>query len=119
MKRARLNTRKLLVASAGVATINYVLAAGCGGNTKDNDNGGPVANLVAPPGQIYPGTGGSFNPGPVANLVAPPPPQGGTGGSFNPGPVANLMAPPPPVRDAAVPDAAPDATAADAALDAG
>jgi hypothetical protein len=63
--------RKLLVASVGVATMNYVLA-GCDGMTSTS------ANLVAGP------IGGSFN-------------QAGTGGSVNlaGATVANLMAPPP------------------------
>lgn len=112
MKRARLNTRKLLVASAGVATLNYAMASGCGGTST-------VANLVVAPAAGAGGTGGG-SPGTVANLVAPPPPMGGTGGgTFNPGPVANLVAPPPPVVDAAVPDAAQLDAASDAALDAG
>jgi hypothetical protein len=118
MKRARLNPRKLLVASAGVATLNYAMAAGCGGQGVDN-----VANLMAPPAGGNGGMGGT-GLGSVANLVAPPPPMGGTGGgTFNPGPVANLVAPPPPIMDASVPGsdaAAPDAAATDAAvLDAG
>ena len=76
MKRPRLNPRKLLVASVGVATVNYALAAGCGGNKGPNIS--VVANLMpGPPGFELdpgtPGTGGSF-PGTVANLVAPPPP---------------------------------------------
>jgi hypothetical protein len=79
MKRPRLNPRKLLVASAGVATINYALAAGCSGKKGSEVF---VANLVAsPPGFSVDddtlGTGGSSPgafPGTVANLVAPPPP---------------------------------------------
>jgi hypothetical protein len=75
MKRRRLNPRKLLVASAGVATMNYALAAGCSSKRGSEVF---VANLVAsPPGFAVddgtPGNGGSF-PGTVANLVAPPPP---------------------------------------------
>jgi hypothetical protein len=99
MKRPRLNPRKLLVASAGVATINYALAAGCSGKPGSV---AVVANLVAsPPGFAVDedtlGNGGASPgafPGTVANLVAPPPP----------------VSPPPPVfvpRDAGVKDASP------------
>lgn len=87
MKRTKLNPRKVLIASAGIATINYISTTACGGR------GESVANLVAPPQggtggaqMMGGGTGGSPY---VANLVAPP--QGGTGGSL----VANLVAPPP------------------------
>lgn len=101
MKRPRLNPRKLLVASAGVATINYALAAGCGSAKKTQIS--VIANLMpGPPEVVYPlGDGGTI-PGTVANLVAPPPP-------VSPGPV--LFEP----RDAGLKDAAPgDAPDADA-----
>jgi hypothetical protein len=85
MKRRRLNPRKLLVASAGVATINYALAAGCSSKRGSEVF---VANLVAaPPGVAVDdgtlGNGGSF-PGTVANLVAPPPPVSPSPASFEP-----------------------------------
>jgi hypothetical protein len=117
MKRTKWNPRKVLVASVGVASVNYALAAGC------SESGPSVANVLPPP--IESGAGGAS----VANLVAPPP-----GGTFNPpddgrggyagASVANLVAPPPGgsfnVPDASpppdAPDAAPDA-AADAAVD--
>ena len=65
MKRALLG-KKLLVATAGLATLVY---SGC---KKDP----PVGNLVAPPPTEIP----------VGNLVAPPPTEP---------PVGNLMAPVP------------------------
>ena len=70
----KLLPRKLLVASIGVATINYVATA-CGGTTTASTfkDGGP--DVVEPP------TSG--------NLPAPPPPTS-----------ANLPAPPPPPTDA-------------------
>lgn len=80
-RRNRWNPRKLLVASAGVATVNYALATGCEGNGQSISS---VANLMPAPG-----AGGSLVT--VANLVAPPggpnvapvplPGTGGTGGS--------------------------------------
>jgi hypothetical protein len=110
MKRNRWNPRKVLIASAGLASVNYAVAAGCNGNEP------LVANLVAcPPAQCPPsGTGGAS----VANLVAPPP--GGNGsGAFGGASVANLVAPPPPVKNMP-PDVAdiPDADILDAAPDA-
>lgn len=79
MKRPRLNPRKLLVASAGVATINYALAAGC--SDKKGREYYVVANLVpGPPGfAVDDDTLGNSGSSPVstptvANLVAPPPP---------------------------------------------
>lgn len=96
MKRNRWNPRKVLVASAGVATVNYALAAGCG--TRE-EMMSVVANLMPAPG----GFGGSYPM--VANLVAPPPeppidvpPVGGS-------------------RDAG--QGPPDASAADAATEGG
>jgi hypothetical protein len=108
MKRARLNPRKLLVATAGLATVNYALASGCGGAASEG--GAVIANLLPGPPPVS-GTGGTRGTGfeGVANLMAPPPYQGT---------VANLVAPPPPVvvppAPVDVPDASPDA-AADAA----
>jgi hypothetical protein len=108
MKRTKWNPRKVLIASAGVASVNYALAAGC------HDGAGTVANLVACPASQCPeggGTGGAS----VANLVAPPAGGnffGGNGGISGDGgaTVANLVAPPPGgtpnVPDA--PDASPD-----------
>ena len=100
MKRPRLNPRKLLVASAGVATINYALAAGCSG--KKGSEYYVIANLMPGPPDccVDDGTGGSF-PGTVANLVAPPPPVS-----------------PPPVRFEPR-DAGKDAAPGDADADAG
>ncbi len=83
-KRLRFNPRKVLVASAGVASISYLSTTGCATDPL-------VANLVASPGGFGGSYGGSSpNPGPggsggfggsslIANLVAPPP--GGGGGS--------------------------------------
>ncbi len=105
MKRARLNPRKLLVATAGLATVNYALAAGCGGATSGGD--ALVANLLPGPPDVS-GTGGTRGTGyeGVANLMAPPPP-------VNQGPVANLVAPPPrvvvPPAPVDIPDASSDA----------
>ncbi|MET0411842.1 MAG: hypothetical protein ABW217_11135 [Polyangiaceae bacterium] len=80
MKRAKINPRKLLIASIGVATIDYITA--CSGRAEDVVV--VVANLMPPPYEM--GVGGN---GTVANLVAPPP---GVAGAT----VANLVAPPPP-----------------------
>jgi len=62
VKRNRWNPRKVLVASAGVATVNYVLAVGCDDSLGKMST---IANLMPAPG----GFGGAT----VANLVAPPP----------------------------------------------
>jgi hypothetical protein len=115
MKRAKINPRKLLIASVGIATIDYIAA--CSGRASDEIT--VVANLMPPPYEM--GVGGN---GTVANLVAPPP---GVAGST----VANLVAPPPGVggsgnvfipRDAG-PDAAPNgpdaSDSSDASIDAG
>jgi hypothetical protein len=116
MKRAKLNPRKLLIASIGVATVDYLVA--CNGLTS-------VANLMAPPdGDGY---GGSVT---IANLMPAPPAQGGYGGNATvanlmPAPpgVANLVAPPPyvdPRQDAGRdPVDAADEVDAGRALDAG
>ncbi len=113
MKRAKLNPRKLLIASLGVATIDYI--AGCSGLAEDGIIT-TIANLMPPPYEM--GVGGTST---VANLVAPPP---GAAGST----VANLVAPPPgvggtgnvfPPRDAGS-DADTDAgESSDASVDAG
>jgi hypothetical protein len=112
MKRQRLNPRKLLIASAGVATVNYVFAAGCGGkeapgyefvaNLMPPAVGGSLGGFGGPPS--FGGTGGVYQGG-VANLVAPPPL-----------PSPSPMPPPANSSDADVPDAA---GADDAGLDAG
>jgi hypothetical protein len=104
MKRPRLNPRKLLIASAGVATVNYALAAGCSDGKRGQFS--VIANLMPGPPEccVDVGTGGSFPgtvPGTVANLVAPPPPVSPSPVSFEP-------------RDAAVQDAAPGDADADA-----
>ena len=65
VKRNRWNPRKLLVASAGVATVNYALATGCDSSMEKKMS--VIANLMPAPG----GFGGSHAT--VANLVGPPP----------------------------------------------
>ena len=103
VKRNRWNPRKVLVASAGVATVNYALATGC-----DSGMGkmSVIANLMPAPG----GFGGSYAT--VANLVAPPPeppieiPSVGGASSRDAGQGPS---------DASLPDAAADDAAADAA----
>jgi hypothetical protein len=123
MKRTKWNPRKVLIASAGVASVNYALAAGCGGQSDT------VANLVAcPPSQCPEGGGnGGFSGASVANLVAPPGGSffGGNGGNggYSGASVANLVAPPPGgtpnLPDASTPDPdAPDASPDDAGPDA-
>jgi hypothetical protein len=102
MKRMKWNPRKVLIASAGVASVNYAVAAGChdGGASlpcrssqcsSGGVGGASVANLVAP----FPVGDGGFSGATVANLVGPPP--GGT---------PNL--PDASVPDASAPDASPD-----------
>jgi hypothetical protein len=66
----KIGPRKILIASVGVATINYVAAA-CGGSTTTGD---PTKDA---------GTGEVVVPPTSANLPAPPPTS------------ANLPAPPP------------------------
>jgi hypothetical protein len=85
MKRTKFNPRKLLIASAGVATVNYAAAIGCNGLAGSDIS--TVANLMPSPGG---GTGGTYT---IANLVAPPPGGMPYGGAAS---VANLMPPPPP-----------------------
>jgi hypothetical protein len=116
MKRTKWNPRKVLIASAGVASVNYAVAAGCGGNT------GTVANLLPCPEPQCSSAG--YGGASVANLVAPPGGSGGDGG-YSGASVANLVAPPPggtpnvpDLPDASAPDASPDdAGARDAAAD--
>lgn len=71
----KLVARKLLVAAVGVATVNYVAAAACGGETSSTSSSSS-------------GSSGSSGPPPTSgNLPAPdaePPPTSG-----------NLPAPPP------------------------
>src|SRR5687768_4701688 len=98
MKRTKWNPRKVLIASAGVASVNYAVAAGC------NDGRGLVANLVVCPAEQC-GDVGGYGGASVANLVAPPPAAGsgnffgGNGGvsgngGFAGATVANLMTSP-------------------------
>jgi len=83
--------RKLLIASVGVATINYVAACGGESHTSGGQGGEAHAgtggltsgNLVPPPPA---GAGGALTSG---NLV--PPPVAGTGGALTSG---NLVPPP-------------------------
>jgi hypothetical protein len=86
MKRRKFNPRKLLIASAGVATVNYAAAIGCNGLAGSEIS--TVANLMPSPGG-----GGNAGVYTVANLVAPPPDGMPYGGNAS---VANLMPPPPP-----------------------
>lgn len=90
MSVRRTNPRKLLIASVGVATINYL-------GSCTSKSGGTVANLMAPPvptgGVVDAGRDGAREAGPaptttvpmppptVANLVAAPPPMGKSRGS--------------------------------------
>lgn len=103
MQERRVNPRKLLVASVGVATLNYLGtgATACSGKVVDSatqrvGDAGHDARPPTPPTAT------------VANLLAPPPPMPTVANLMAPPPmptVANLMAPPP------VPDAGPrDAT---------
>jgi hypothetical protein len=117
MKRAKLNPRKLLIASIGVATVDYIGLSGCAGRAAD-DPITVIANLMPPPH-----TQGIDGTASVANLM--PPPRAGyiTGPNAMPAPpsVANLVAPPPsvdPVDAGAAADAASDARDA-GELDAG
>jgi hypothetical protein len=93
MSARRRPGRKILIASIGVATLNYV-AVSCGGTsstgsgmdaaTRDTSSidDVPVANLVAVPHD-------AIDDFPVANLVAVPPDV------IDDFPVANLVAIPP------------------------
>ena len=92
-------SRKLLIASIGVATISYVAA--CGGSSDPPTSG----NLVSPPaagaaGTVSGGASGAAGFPPTSgNLVAPP--AAGAGGTVSGGGTAgvpptsgNLVAPP-------------------------
>jgi hypothetical protein len=110
MTRRRITPRKLLVASVGVATLNYlgVAPTACGGTTIDetkegtggNAGAGGSAGAAGSSGKSGgSGAGGKTPPSPtVANLMAPPP-SPTVANLMAPPPfptVANLMAPPPP-----------------------
>jgi hypothetical protein len=125
MTRRRVTPRKLLIASVGVATLNYLGAAptACGGTVveegKNTDGTGATAGAGGSGGAGgVPAAGGNVGnlmppPSPtVANLMAPPivtvtPPPFPTVANLMAPPlpttvpppfptVANLMAPPPP-----------------------
>jgi hypothetical protein len=106
MKRRHIAPRKLLVASVGVATLNYlgVAPTACGGEAIEHDKNttdGSVATGGKTGSGGAVGSGGKPPPSPtVANLMAPP------GPTMTPPPfptVANLMAPPPPtIVDASI-----------------
>jgi hypothetical protein len=110
VKRNRWNPRKVLVASAGVATVNYALATGCESSMEKMS---VVANLMPAPG----GYGGFPS---VANLVAPPPeppielPPVGDAGSLDAGRGGPSDASLPDATDGSRADAAPAGTASDA-----
>ena len=77
----RLNPRKILVASVGVATLNYL------GSACSSSSGSSVANLMAPPardGAAGDAAGDGAIDGPVRDAAPRPPPT-----------VANLLATPP------------------------
>lgn len=85
MSVRRTNPRKLLIASVGVATINYL------GSCSSKSGGPTVANLMVGPiptsGVIDAGRDGAGEAGPApTNTVPMPPPT-----------VANLVAAPPPM----------------------
>ena len=93
MARRRPNPKKLLVASVGVATLNYLPTA-CSSNSTST-----VANLMAGPPYS---TGGGAGAGIVdSGADAADAKHAGGGTSIPPSPtVANLMAPaPPPQRN--------------------
>jgi len=105
MTRRRIAPRKLLIASVGVATLNYlgVAPAACGGTVTDEQGNGTGGTAGAGPGGAA-GAGGKVGVGgkpssagandrdaSTGNLMPPPTPS-------TPPPfptVANLMAPPP------------------------
>lgn len=105
--RRKLPGRKLLVASIGLATINY--AAACGYKSSGEPG------KVTPPAAMDPGkqpppptSGNLVGPPPTAaNLVAPPNPPPSSGNLVPPPTAANLVAPPP--WDAGRPDEGGDA----------
>jgi len=113
MKRARLNPRKLLIASAGVATVNYAFAAGCGGGKGERES--VIANLMPGPPYVSFGDAGPSN-ATVANLVASPPPISGPG-ARDQGPVAAPPPVPAPVPNPAALDVSDGAKPGDAADD--
>lgn len=93
-----MNSRKLLVASVGVATLNYLgtAATACSSSVEDGTTGDRTKLKDAGDGNVFPDGAPT-----VANLVAPPPMPT----------VANLMAPPPHPSarvDAGTRDAAPN-----------
>lgn len=77
------NPRKLLIASVGVATVNYL------GSCTSKSGGPTVANLMAVPagGVIDAGRDGAAEAGPAPTTTVPMPPPT----------VANLVAAPPPM----------------------
>jgi hypothetical protein len=81
--------RKILIASIGVATLNYAGISCGGGETAGNlappPNDGAADRAVAD----SPHGHDAVDDFPVANLVAPPP------DAMDDFPVANLVAPPP------------------------
>jgi hypothetical protein len=99
--RRKLPGRKLLVASIGVATMNYAAACGYKSSADTSSNVQPPAAVDPGTKDPVPPTSGNLappnppNPPPTAaNLVAPPivPP---TSGNMVPPPTAaNLVAPP-------------------------
>ena len=89
MPRNRPNPRKLLVASIGVATLNYLPSA-C-----SNSEGSSVANLMAPPveaGKSKRDSGADAADARPTGTAVPPSPT-----------VANLLAPAPPPQSQSVP----------------
>lgn len=86
----RLTARKLLIASIGVATVNYVAACndgGAGGETSGNLVG-PVGGAAAAQGGVG-GQGGAAGDWTSGNLMSPP--GGGVGGVIAPPPDSGLQ----------------------------
>jgi hypothetical protein len=72
----KLTARKLLVASVGVATINYVAIA-CNGLTDSPTNPPTSGNLPAPqPTETAPPTSGNLPAPPPVDVYQPPPTSG-------------------------------------------
>jgi hypothetical protein len=108
MPPRRRTGRKILIASIGVATLNYV-GVSCGGDITIPGRGIVFGNLVPPPvgdaaadqqtGDVAPPpeTGGhdAIEDGPVANLAVRP-------DAIDDVPVANLVAPPDAVEESPV-----------------
>ena len=69
MAPRRFSSRKLLVASVGLATINYVAACGASGGRDGEPTSG---NLVAPPAPSAIPVDNPVLPPTSGNLVAPP-----------------------------------------------